>query len=1050
MSFLKTIENTLGIELEAIEISYGKNGWGAGLVIDYPLSSFVSLLSSIGFELPNSGTGLANCVLSLAVTYERSRGTSPASYALLAKVGIKGPVNLNAIIDLDDFPELPDLDEVELIFELGKGKSGGTYTANSTEDITIEFKAILSSATAAAEGRNCVLEAVHSKSTSGTTTTTTFVGSMYSTNGNAIDINFGDDFPVQIDIKDLFFTKISSKVGAASPTDYTVFGAEVTIDAEFDLGSIPVIGKFLGEAQFSFNSLRFTYSKANIPAAYLPNINAFLSQLHVPTLTIPQPDGASSGMNLPYPEGFNLQGELIIGDNADSIPLFAVFGKSQGQNSTPTQQQPANPNSGQIPSNATKVGKKYGPLIVDKVGLGLSNGKIDFKFTGGIKLGPLELDFIGLELATPVHEFDPSISIQGLGAGITKPPLTIKGTFMEGEVSVPIPNGSGGYTPTNIEAYNGSLTVGYKQYSLALAGSYAQLPDKSTTAFIYGFLGTPLGGPPIFFVTGVAAGFGYNRSFQLPKLDSMSTFPLIKPVMPSLSGGGLQHGHGAAAQFDPSSLNNDFPPEEGEFWGAVGVRGESFKMVENFVLLDVRFGQYLEIDILGLSNMTFPKPKDGSTAPPLAKITIGIIARIIPEEGVIAINGAFQPGSYVMNPLAKISGGFGLLIIWKQQNSGQWNGAPEGLFVFTLGGYASNYPAPAFYPKASRLQLQWKVSSILDIKAQAYFAITPRALMAGGSFSANLDAGCSVASLHVAFIMGANFIVYWKPFFYQANIYVDLSVAAYIHLLFIHAHINFDLSANLNVWGPSFTGTAAVHVHILISFTVNVSFGDAPKTIPPISWPEFKQSFLPAADKMLSSKISAGLISSQSTPAIPATPAKAASGDTPATAAIAAVAERQVVNAKDLAFTINTAIPIKSIGGLTGFAAPYANFGIQPMDDSSTDFSKSELTITFQKKKSGAYTNMSDADLDNNFSVSYLTRNLPSALWSQYHSSGEIVSPQTDLTPNMATGVVVKAKSPTPNTSSQLTGIEKDNIYVPAVSQGDAFSYNTGFTKVSS
>jgi hypothetical protein len=39
-----------------------------------------------------------------------------------------------------------------------------------------------------------------------------------------------------------------------------------------------------------------------------------------------------------------------------------------------------------------------------------------------------------------------------------------------------------------------------------------------------------LGGPSFFYVTGLAAGFGYNRALSMPTIDQVASFPLVEEV----------------------------------------------------------------------------------------------------------------------------------------------------------------------------------------------------------------------------------------------------------------------------------------------------------------------------------------------------------------------------------------------------------------------------------------------------------------------------------------------------------------------------------------
>lgn len=1077
-----------------------------------------------------------------------------------------------------------------------------------------------------------VYEGIKNTTLSGSPETKSFGGTIYSSDGNALSI--GGGFPIQGGIKDLFIAKVSipaAEKGDSTKVDttaYTVFGSDLSAHADIDLAKLPVIGEFLTEAKFNFKSLRFVYAKASltksgstkptpltkpIPNGNLSTINTFLTTIDVAPLHTPRSTtNTTSSPEQTFGLGFTLQGSLVLGDNEETIPLHTNFSSTpkptpaQPNEKKPISPTQVSPSSATSPKSPTPVGKKFGPVTIKKVSLGLSGGKVEITFTGGITMGPLTLDFIDLEVKSPVNKFDPSISLQGMGIDIKKPPLTLEGLFMESTIDIPVKSyelstasptqlklTNGATTVTNqsyltftvdihtsetpkpqsiplvitntnsatplkitsikcagkdfamsaltfpitlsgssltetfhvifsplksglkegsiiiesddatvpkfeitlkgnqsgtapstvktipVTAYNGSLSIGYKNYSLTAIGSYAKLPDNTISTFLYGFLGAPLGGPPFFLITGVAAGFGYNRAFTLPKATAVNTYPLIQPVMPDAGG-----------SFDFASMNLLFMPEKGDFWGAVGIRGTTFKMVESFVMLDVQFKEDIEIDIIGLSHMQFPKPPDDNkTAPGLAKINVGLVARIIPEMGIVSVTGAFLSGSYVMNPLAHISGGFALLGIFKDQDSGQWKGGEAGDFVITIGGYASNYHPKSYYPKVARLEMNWQVSSILSLKASAYFAITPQAMMAGGNLVANLQIG-GAFSIHANFTIGADFIIWWKPYHYAAAIYVDLDVSVSIHLLFIHASLSLDLGANLNIYGPDFSGNGSVHVHVLVSFSVNVSFGDGASKPPPIPWSEFKHSLLPIkknttgteVSHVISGNISQGLVPSQSSP------------------------EYNVVNPKELQITCESAIPIKTItiigttwtqpknlsisetyalpsqeqaGGtwttlnpdivsisgstVTALKAGTATvqycknavvinsyvinvqdqFGIKPMALTPADITESELKITITN------TTLTE-DSTGGFIFEQELKNMPAAIWKPAETTGTIPDQSgPHLLKNLISGIKISAKPPTKSTHGFLFDLADADVILtmPEGNTVGSFTYgSTGFS----
>lgn len=1069
-------ESATGIQLKEVVVGINPHNRGLSFEAEFenPSASLKNLLSSLGMNVTASQNDLPTQPSKATLYYEKGKGISDGGgYMTSLNVDIEGGVKLGDLLDLSDV--LPDtfnpvLDKVLLSFDMDSIKKQGATEKDKYVTIAAYF-----SQGAGDNKTNYIVKGYHQVSTIGTTNESVFAGNIYSTTGDAIDIDFGSDFPVDLDIKDLFIAKISTSVGKGQPKKNTIYGANLSIDADFDLGSIPVIGSVLKEAKFSFNALHFIYSSAPIMAKDLSAINGFLQKINIPALVTPHSTVANNQRNaIGFPQGFNLQGTLVLGNNAKVIPLHTVFSpeKTAGKSTTGSSKTASlNPQKSNAPGTPSPVGKRYGPVEIKSVSLGFSKGKVAFTFTGGLHLGPLDMQFIGLDITSPFDNFNPDVSLKGFGIDVEKPPLNLSGMFMENTFEIPKKTSDGSETTESVTGYDGSLSVGYQEYAMVAMGSYAKLNDGTTTIFLYGFLGVPLGGlPGILYITGVAAGFGYNRDFTVPTPESINTFPLIQPVMPT-----------GNATFSFDAMNQDFMPDEGEFWGAVGIRVESFKMMESFVLLDVKFGNDLEIDILGLSKMQFPVP-DSQGSPELAKILIGIVARILPERGILAINGAFLAGSYIYLPEVHITGGFAMLSIFKDQTSGQWQGGQEGDFIFTLGGYGPIYKPKSYYPKVPRLEMNWRVSNDLSVKADAYFAITPQAMMVGGHLDANFQAGGDF-SIHVHFTVGADFIIYWKPYHYIGHMYADLNVSASINvdcwLFTIHASVDFDLGADLKIWGPHFSGHASVHVHVLVSFTVGVSFGESEHELKVIGWDEFSKGFLPKPDKTVTSSIGSGLLTGLSS------------------------SDYKVINPKELSLICGSAIPVKAIyinspvlgvgetmvlsgasgdgswssdnpsvakvdnGNVSGVSegvaiivdpagsktfitvgqsqAAYSfknpinsSFGIKPMGNTENDYAVSNLNVAILKKEENVY---SFADLSH-FSFEPINKNMPAALWQKATQPGQIPQNDTDsLIAGLTNGLKISTHTQLPLTPVTVPANEPDVINTPASKQLNSFSY---------
>lgn len=1193
--------------LSLASLSFSYDSSTEAFSFDVELTEAISV-STLSDSKINTGSSPQSCV-SFQINSTKTDGVRSTKLSLTIPTGLY----FTDLLDLKG--DLPaslnyELDEIDI--------EADTSPTNHKLSVSTTFSDT--------SGGQFIFTGVHDSEVSGDTTTTSFGGSIYSPGGAGL--NLQPTVPIDINIKDLFITKIKIETTGQPTEYYTIYGSDLSAHIDINLGTLPVVGGFLEEAKLDFSGLRFVYAKSNtitspsttkvastkpITSKNLGFINSFLAEIDVAALTTSGSSTANANQSSEgFPVGFSLQGMLILGDNLEKIPLHTGFPPSSESsgNPAPGTASTLTPSTASSPSTPTPVGKKFGPVTIKNASLGLAGGGVEIKFTGGITMGPLTLDFIGFEITSPVDSFDPHISLEGLGIDITKPPLTLEGTFMKGVVNVPIPTSiaippaatnlqvensgtailsqtsidftpstpvtvgqsstpvtitinnqsttsnlnissieptghdftisplsgdtkikpqssgstltvtfaprSKGFkqgviviksddptapefeiilvgnksatTPTGIKttpvtAYNGSLSIGYKQYALSAVGSYAKLPDGAISTFLYGFLGAPMGGPPFFFVTGVAAGFGYNRAFTLPSAETINTFPLIQPVM------------SASSTMDFDSMNMLFMPTEGDFWGAVGVRAESFKMVESFILLDIQFKKELEIDIIGMSKMHFPKPpSDDPDAPALAKINIGLVARIIPEMGIVTVNGAFLPGSYVYNPLAHISGGFAMLSVFQDQTSGPWKDAQEGDFVVTLGGYASTYKPKSYYPQVPRLELNWQVNSNLSVKAQAYFAITPQAMMAGGDLVANFQIGGDL-SIHVNFTVGADFIVYWKPYHYLATFYADLDVTASITLdlwLFtLHASISLDLGADLDIWGPSFSGNGTVFIHVLISFSVHVSFGDSVATPVPISWSEFSTGLLPEPDKMLTTNIANGLVASQSNAHYNVVNAKEleiyCSTKIPASASAIQIngASEGLPSCLDIGATFTLTPTTPSTSGLwvssnenvvsmgtpnpttgviiiTGATAGSTTltytasgqievfhvlvgiqeFGIKPMGKTATNLTGS----TFNVSISNVDVPGSPTPANDKFNVEFILGNVPAAMWEPAQTSGTIpVNTTAHLIQNVITGAKITLLPPSTQNGLTATPPTWEPLIMAPTEEATEFTYSSSY-----
>src|SRR5262249_59173355 len=124
-------------------------------------------------------------------------------------------------------------------------------------------------------------------------------------------------------------------------------------------------------------------------------------------------------------------------------------------------------------------------------------------------------------------------------------------------------------------------------------GGYTQLPDDTASLFIFASLVAPLGGPPWFFITGVAGGFGFNRSLPAPGL--LLDHPFLKVMRGEISISGN-------AAEDLKALSVHFAAVKGQNWIAAGIQFTAFGFIYGKVVVAIGFGNKFSMQILGMAS----------------------------------------------------------------------------------------------------------------------------------------------------------------------------------------------------------------------------------------------------------------------------------------------------------------------------------------------------------------------------------------------------------------------------------------------------------------
>ncbi|MFI6604796.1 DUF6603 domain-containing protein [Nonomuraea sp. NPDC050536] len=625
---------------------------------------------------------------------------------------------------------------------------------------------------------------------------------------------------IAVNVRDVVFALDQPATGRAY-----LFG--VDIGATIDFAKLPLVGDHLtGNLVMGVNPLRILAASAAVNTAEVTELNALL------------PDKITKLAQRDVAAGFAVDATLQLGGLTQPLALPVRRG-TQG----PRQQQPT---PGPTPTQAqtaddvkwVKIQRTFGPVQIARIGLAYRTPKersprIAFLIDGSISVAGLTLSLNGLAIELSVADLAalPSFGLAGLGLSYTSGPVQIGGAFLNGEIV---------YKDKTYPAYSGSAQIKSGELGLAALGSYTQLPE-GPSLFVYAYLDYPIGGPPVFFVRGLAAGFGYNRRLVPPAIDDIPAFPLVAEAV-----GGRPAGASLADEL--AKLAAYLPPSVGDYFLTVGVHFTSFQMIDSFVLLAVTFGHRFEVDVLGLSTLILPAPDAAAGGvTPIAEVQLALRAAFVPDDGYLSIAAQLTRDSFLLSRDCHLTGGFAFSTWFKARGEGAGEGR-AGDFVVSVGGYHPHVPVPAYYPTVPRLGFSWQVTPQLSLGGSAYFALTPAALMAGGTLKATWQDD----SLHAWFDASMDFLIAWQPYHYQATLHVSVG-ATYTFSLFGTHTVTAHAGADVSLWGPDFAGTAAVDLTV-VSFTIAFNTGTSSSGTgdpQPVKWSRFQAAMLPEPDKIV-------------------------------------------------------------------------------------------------------------------------------------------------------------------------------------------------------
>lgn len=751
---------------------------------------------------------------------------------------------------------------------------------------------------------------------------------------------------------------------AAAKKGTLLFGVSVGADMSFGDG-LPLVGPMLNGQSIGVDAVLFTYVTAELKMPELRKLNLSLPK-GKPKL--PEVD-MSGGIGLSFSLSFGKLQQFI------ALPIAEQPAPSSPAAPPPPLTKPERESEGKWFS----VNKRLGPMSIARVGVNFKDSVLTLGLDASLTLGPLTLVLEEFTMGSSIKAFKPEFSLHGFGIGYEAGPVEISGFFLRKPST----------TPGISDEFTGAALIKTPQVTLKAVGAFAIVRGEPSF-YLYAYLGYPIGGPAFFFIEGLAAGFGFNRSVKMPAIGEVKEFPLVAIAV------GEEEFLGVAERM---ATGNYIPIDPGKLFLAVGIRFTTFKQLDSFLLVIATFGKGFRLDLLGLSKLTVPSPGPQATnKTPLAEIELAIKGTFAPDEGFVGVQAQLTKNSYILSRDCYLTGGFAFFTWFEGSKY-------EGDFVISLGGYHPQFKRPDHYPVVPRLGFNWQVSSTINVKGGMYFALTPSVVMAGGRLEATFKSG----GLKAWFIIGADFIIGWKPYFYDARMYMSMGVS-YTFWFFGKHTISFDIGADLHIWGPEFSGTAYIDLGI-VDFTVDFGSG-ASQSVKPISYAEFKKSFLPPTN-IATVSVKSGLLKE----------IKSGSDDI------------WVVNPKEFMLTTDSAIPSKEVSGPTDGKNQKLP-ARQDIGIGTVGVKNNELLT----KHSVKILKGSD-DFTAEFLYESITKSYPAALW------GEELLMDKNAPKRVITGALsgVKIKPKPPKDPDQMGFLDQDEFKFQTLTIYNAFDIGAGF-----
>ncbi|MFE1409253.1 DUF6603 domain-containing protein [Streptomyces sp. NPDC058746] len=594
---------------------------------------------------------------------------------------------------------------------------------------------------------------------------------------------------------------------------------------DWSSSGLPLVGPMIGPGLVSLPALQIIYVSVELSAEDARKINQVITEYNLgPVQQLPAPNEAAG---VPLTKGVNASVYLsVMGAPAPAVVI-----------SVPPKDKPADESEQRKwkLQHTFELDKTLGPVHIQRIVL-----TYDFKkgllvsFEGTATVGPLVWDVAGLGFYV------------GMSGGFPLLPflhgMTVEATAASGLIAL-----SGGLhnrqpdDPSLDFELAGLVLVRAMAVEIGAQAVWARSTEGWHSVFLYGEAalagGAALFGPPPFTVTGFSAGFGVNSSFKkVPTGTEIAEFPLVARLDAAQALPGMPAPEPYTPEDALKALTGPtgwIRPDQGNHWIAAGVKFTSFGFIDSKALAVIEFGDSVKVMLLGRTSVTLPRTANPA-ARVIAKVNIGLSLAYASDEHRLSMDVALLPGSYVLDPSIMLTGGIAVYA---------WTGGSRaGDFVVSLGGYHPDFNVPVHYPRPQRLGFVWSPASDITVRAEAYAAVTPAALMFGGRLAAVYDRGIFSAW----FTAHLDVLVQWKPFHMDVSLGISIGVAATVKVAFFRVRISVEVGVGLHLWLPPFGGRATVKLWF-ISFSFG--FGSTRDQAPSVDWPEFRTQ-IPAPVKI--------------------------------------------------------------------------------------------------------------------------------------------------------------------------------------------------------